>query len=95
MKDVTPETLQWLLDIIADSRADIKRGEDGGLSIEHYVNVNDLMLLRQARANIEEILSKIVGEQVYFALNYRRDAGSRFRIMRKKEGSIFCPSLYY
>lgn len=93
VKDVTPETLQWLLDIIADSRADIKRDEDGGLSIEHYVNVNDLMLLRQARANIEEILSNIVGEQVYFALNYRRDAGSRFRIMRKKDGSIFCPSL--
>ncbi len=92
VKNVTADTLQWLLDIIADSRADIKRDVNGDLSIEH-VNVQSLILLRQARANIEEILSKIVGEQVYFALNFRSEAGSRFKIMRKSDNSVFCPSL--
>lgn len=92
VKNVTAETLQWLLDIIADSRADIKQNGDGTLSIEH-VNVQDLILLRQARANIEEILSKIVGEQVYFDLNFRSAAGTRFRIKRKSDDSVFCPSL--
>lgn len=92
VKNVTADTLQWLLDIIADSRADIRQGEDGTLSIEH-VNIQNLFLLRQARANIEEILSKIVGEKVYFALNFRNESGSRFEIMRAKDNSVFCPSL--
>lgn len=93
VKDVTGETLQWLLDIIVDSRADLKANEDGkSFSIEH-VNPQDLVLLRQARTNIEEILSKIVGEPVYFALNFRSAAGSRFKILRKKDDSVFCPSL--
>ena len=91
-KNVTASTLQWLLDIIADSRADIKRNNNGTLSIEH-VDVNNLLLLRQARTNIETILSKIVGERVYFALNFRSEAGSRFKILRQKDNSVFCPSL--
>lgn len=92
VKDVTAATLQWLLDIIADSRADIKHENNGSLSIEH-VDVKNLFLLRQARTNIETILSMIVGEEVYFALNFRSDAGSRFRILRKKDDSVFCPTL--
>ena len=90
--NVTASTLQWLLDIIADSRADIRRENNGTLSIEH-IDINNLHLLRQARTNIETILSKIVGEQVYFALNFRSEAGSRFKILRQKDNSVFCPSL--
>ena len=92
VKSVTADTLQWLLDIIADSRADIRCNNDRSLSIEH-VDVNNLILLRQARTNIEAILSKIVGEEVYFSLNFRSEAGSRFKILRKRDNSVFCPSL--
>lgn len=92
VKNVTASTLQWLLDIIADSRADIRQETDGNLSIEH-VDVNQLLLLRTARTNIEIILSKIVGEDVYFALNFRSEAGSRFKILRKKDNTVFSPSL--
>lgn len=91
-KNVTATTLQWLSDIIADSRADIKRENNGTFSTEH-VDFNSLMLLRQARTNIETLLSEIVGEEVYFALNFRSEAGSRFKILRKKDSSVFCPSL--
>ncbi len=91
VKNVTHDNLQWLLDIIADSRADIRQ-DKSGLSIEH-VDVGNLLTLRKARSNVEQILSSIVGEQVYFSLNFRSAAGSRFKIIREKDNSVFCPSL--
>lgn len=90
--NVTASTLQWLLDIISDSRADIGCNNEGQLRAEH-INVNELILLRKARTNIETILSKILKEEVYFALNYRNASGSRFKIMRKKDDSVLCNSL--
>lgn len=92
VKNVTEETLQWLLDIIADSRADINMDNNNNLYIEN-VGLEHLRLLRQARINIENILSKIIGQEVYFALNFRNEGGSRFKIMKKNDRSIFCESL--
>lgn len=92
VKNVTKDTLQWLLDIIADSRSDIHQDDNKQLSIEN-VDVSNLLLLKKARTNIETILSKIVGEEVYFALNFRNQGGSRFKIMKKSDNSIFCKSL--
>lgn len=92
VKNVTAANLQWLLDVIADSRADIGVRSDGSQYIEHVVP-NYLRLLRQARTNIELVLSKIVGEDVYFDLNFRNAGGNRFCIKRKKDDSVFCPTL--
>lgn len=92
VKNVTEVNLQWLLDVIADSRSDIK--SDGkGLATDHNTNVNSILLLGLARKNIEKIMSDILGENIYFGLNYRNARGSRFRILREKDNSVVVSSL--
>ena len=92
VKNVTNESVQWLLDIIADSRADIGV-VNGQLQIIHQ-NVNDVLLLNQSRKNIEAILSEILGEKIYFSLNIRNQGLSRFGIMsNEQENRIVSPTL--
>ena len=92
VKNVTNESVQWLLDIIADSRADIGV-VNGQLQIIHQ-NVNDVLLLNQSRKNIEAILSEILGEKIYFSLNIRNQGLSRFGIMSyEQENRIVSPTL--
>ena len=76
---MTSKTLQWLLDVIVDSRGDIGTDEQGGLRLENVSPV-DIMGLGVARKNIEQIMSNIIGEEVYFGLNFRSIHGSRFNI---------------
>lgn len=90
VKNVTATNLQWLLDVIADSRSDISNDE--GLSIAH-VEINDLLLLGAARKNLETIMSKILGVNVYFSLNFRNAGGSRFGILRECDDTVVAPSL--
>lgn len=90
VKNVTNTNLRWLLDVIADSRADISN--ENGLSIAH-VGIDNLLLLGSARKNIEKIMSSILGEAVYFSLNFRNTGGSRFRILREKDNTAIAPSL--
>lgn len=89
--DVSNVNLQWLLDVIADSRGDIT-GEAGSLSLAH-ISVDDLLLMRQARDNLEKILSTILGNDVYFHLNLRSLNGARFRIVDKSTNRVICPTL--
>jgi len=91
VKDVTSSNLQWLLDIIADSRSDITFVSNK-IILEH-TDVDNLFYLKQSRDNLETILSKILGNDVYFQLNYRSSGGSRFRIVKKSDNSIVCPTL--
>ena len=91
-KNVTSLNLQWLLDVIADSRADIE-GSIDSLQLAPTTNANNVLLLKQARNNLETILSKIVGVEVCFQLNYRNSGGSRFRIIKKSDNSVICPTL--
>lgn len=92
IKNVTNDSLQWLLDIIADSRADLEL-VDGKLNIMHQ-SVPNILLLIQARKNIELILSKILGRNVFFSLNIRNSGLSRFRIMsRDNENDVVSPTL--
>lgn len=86
------ETLQWLLDIIADSRTDIKASPNG-LEIAHNPNVQNTILFGNARLGIEQILSSILGKQVYFDLGYRNAGASRFQIKDESDNSTICPSL--
>lgn len=90
VKNVTETNLQWLLDVIADSRSDISNSN--GLSIAH-VGISDLLLLGAARKNLETIMSRILGVNVYFSLNFRNARGSRFKILREHDNSIVAPSL--
>lgn len=89
--NVTNLNLQWLLDVIADSRGDII-GESDSLSLAHVSTAN-LLLMRQARENLEKILSVIIGKDVYFHLNFRSLYGSRFRIVQRENDDIICPTL--
>lgn len=91
VENTSTDTLTWLLDIIADSRCDLEQ-VGNKFQISH-ISVEDLILLKQARANVEKIISEILGEDVYFGLNNRGNPNSRFTIRRKKDDSIFAPSL--
>lgn len=90
IRNVTPSTLQWLLDVIVDSRCDIIQTEKS-LQIAH-VDVQELLALGRARINIETIMSKILGTDVYFGLNNRSANESRFCIKSKKDDSVVVPS---
>lgn len=91
IKNVIFENLQWLLDVIVDSRPDIA-GEIGNLSMIH-ISPADLIELRKSRENLELIMSEILGEKVYFGLNLRNSGQSRLRIQRKEDNAIIAPSL--
>lgn len=90
--NMTNMTLQWLLDVIVDSRGDIVKDSKGELSLAN-VFINDLISLGVARSNIETIMSNILGEEIYFGLNFRNSRGSRFNIKRRKDNSTVIPTL--
>ena len=89
--DVNEQTLQWLLDIIADSRCDIVQ-KGNQLLVEH-ANMSSLLLQGAARRNVENIMTEILGKNVYFGLNYRNRGKSRFNICDSKNNSVLIPSL--
>ena len=91
VRDTTNLTLQWLLDVIADSRCDIAQGESG-LKVAH-INVPDLLQQGTARTNVEKIMSEILGKDIYFGLNLRNRSQSRFNIRAKIDNTILVPSL--
>lgn len=91
MIEVGKNNLRWLLDVIADSRTDIDM-INGELQTVH-TNINNVLAMTSARRNIEKVMSLILGDDVYFGLNLRREAGARFNIIRKKDGSVFAPTL--
>lgn len=85
-------TLQWLCDIITDSRADLIKKKDGSYSIVSP-SINDLDLLSISRNNAEKIMSTILGEEIIFRMGNRAARGRRFRIC-KTTGEEIAPSLY-
>ena len=91
IKNVTVTNLQWLMDVIVDSRSDIKYNQ-GELMLDH-VNVGNLLAMGNARTNLETILGKILGAEVYFALNYRDRGSSRFKIVERHSDLVITPTL--
>lgn len=83
--------LQWLMDIIADSRCDIEEKEKK-LEVVHVL-IQDLLALGVARKNVEKIMSEILGKEIYFGLNFRNSGASRFNIKSTKDNSIVVPTL--
>lgn len=92
VENMTNMTLQWLLDVIVDSRGDIVQDNEVGLKLAN-VFIGDLIGLGVARSNIETIMSNILGEEIYFGLNFRNSHGSRFNIKRRKDNSTVIPTL--
>ena len=91
VKNVTETNLQWLMDVIVDSRPDIEK-DAGGLAITH-VDVPVLLTMGTARKNLETILSEILGKKVYFSLNFRNRGGSRFKIIECDTDNVVAPTL--
>lgn len=91
VKNVTETNLQWLMDIIVDSRPDIEKQNDG-LVITH-IDVPVLLTMGTARKNLETILSQILGKEVYFSLNFRNRGGSRFKIVECGSNQVVAPTL--
>lgn len=89
--DVMSKTLQWLLDIIADSRCDVKYIQNNNWEIQHCETLS-LHMMNIARRNIEQIMGKILGKEIYFGLNYRNKGGARFNI-NAIDGSKLVPTL--
>jgi len=91
VKDVVADNLQWLLDVIVDSRPDVSGGVDNlvlsNISAENFVE------LRKTRENLEIVLGKILGDDVYFSLALRNSGGRRLRIRRKNDNAVIAPSL--
>ena len=93
VENVTHRTLQWLLDVIADSRADVEL-KGNVLNIDDSrTNAQNLLALGVARKNLETIMSEILGKKIYFGLNYRNAAGSRFNINSIENGTPVALSL--
>lgn len=88
------KTLQWLLDIIVDSRCDIEQ-RDARLHIVHAEKeeINEILGLGIARKNVERIMSTILGEEIYFGLNYRNSINSRFNIISCSNNKKLIPAL--
>lgn len=91
VKNVTEETLKWLLDVIVDSRVDIEK-TNNNLQIVH-VDINDVLKLTIARQNIEKVMGAILGKEIYFGLNFRSAYGSRFNILDSQSDKVIIPTL--
>lgn len=91
VENVNPRTLQWLLDVIADSRADVKL--EGKLLKVVNTKVEHLLALGVARKNLETIMSEILGKKIFFGLNRRDTAGYRFNINSIENGTPVALSL--
>lgn len=91
IKDVSEKNVNWLLDIIVDSRPDVFENINGTWNVEQ--NLQDIKLLKIARSNTEDILSEILRKKVKFGLNWRNSRDSRFNVIDSKENRVIIPTL--
>lgn len=83
--------VQWLIDVIVDSRPDVIQNQNGQWSFSN-TNVMDLFLLSQAKTGIERLLCTILGKDVYISLNYRNQTISRLKIIEKNTNRVVAPT---
>lgn len=92
--DVTEDLIQWIFDIIADSRGDLElvvQESDSRFKIT-YPAVDAIILMSTARKNMEKIMSTILGQEVVFRMDFRGSGKNRLHICNK-EGTVLVPSL--
>ena len=73
--------LQWIFDVIADSRADLQKNRDKPGYEILYPSTHIIDRLSVARYNLEDIMSAILGKKVTFRMGNRSAAGRRFSIV--------------
>ena len=103
------DNLSWLLDVIVDSRAEVVQNGiqldqnknplvvNGNVLFNYNFaprfNQGNLSPLLNARSNVEQILSDILGKPVCFELNIRNvKTSGRFRIVEKSTGNVVIPT---
>ncbi|MDC7248479.1 MAG: AAA family ATPase [Sphaerochaetaceae bacterium] len=91
INNMTIKNLNWILDIIIDSRTEIKKNEDNGYST--VKNISEINTLSTARKNVEKIMSEILCQEISFGLNYRNSKGTRFNIRLVEDNSIMMPTI--
>lgn len=87
----TKELLQWIFDVLTDSKPDIER-EGSKYSIS-YPETNVLELLRISKSNLESVFTTILGEEVRLRMLNRAQGENRLSIERKKDSTLIVPSL--
>lgn len=92
VRNVLDQNLQWLLDVIVDSRLSIEV-KDGQWAPNHHQNLKALPFFERARKNLELIMSRIFGRDICFTLNYRSSGATRFRIVDEKTNEVISPTL--
>lgn len=92
VKNVTEPNLQWLMDVIVDSRSDVEMANDGGLILGGF-HTNLLWRMGKARRNLETVLSRILGKTVRFSLTTRNRGISRFNIVEAETKRVIVPTL--
>lgn len=93
VKNALNKNLQWLFDVIVDSRIDVAVNDQKGEMEISPTSPNNLQFFSQARRNLEKIMSKILGEEIYFQLNPRNQGDLRLQIARKSDKTVIVPSL--
>ena len=77
--------MQWLMDIIMDSRADLAKKADGTGYTIAFPTIQIIDRLSVARNNIEELLSAILGESIVLVASNRSENDKRLQIFSKTE----------
>lgn len=84
----------WLLDVIADSRADVElKTNTNTLATCSTTNVNNILFFKQARQNVEKVLSAIIQQDVILNLRHRGYGLNRLQILYADSGEVYAPSL--
>ena len=95
------DNLKWLLDVIVDSRAEVIQNISlhNGTPTAVYAfaprfNQKNLTSLLNARINVEQVLSDILGKQICFELNIRNvKTSGRLRAVEKNTGDVVIPAI--
>ena len=101
VKNVTKETLQWLLDVITDSRIDpihLQLIQNNSSNLNESIQqlsliYQNLQVIYTTRYHLEEIMSIILEQPVFFDLNYRNMSTSRFNIKNRQTQKIIVKTL--
>ena len=93
VKNVAEVNLQWLLDVIADSRVDVSiTVSENKTEVRTDANLGLVSYFRSSLSNLEKIMASVLGTRINFRLNPRSAGGSRFQIC-KDDGEVISPSL--
>lgn len=95
VNNVTVDTLQWLFNIIADSRCDLGMVVDNGkISYQiAYPPQEAIMSLMLSRSNVERVLGEILGKDVLLRMQNRSFSGSKRIGICDTKGNLIIPTL--